>query len=82
MEKNRTKAEPRRSALLMQEFVCFAFMQNYLLRKDGKGCGVCEDNGGPIGVVADESCGNLVGKRCMCKVCVSTCMVEYKEGKE
>ena len=80
--KNRSKTEPRRTAPTVQEFACFAFMQNCLLRMDGKGCGICEDNGGPIGVMKDESCGNLVGKICSCKVCQSTCMVEYREGEE
>ena len=81
-KKNRSKTEPRRNAPAVQEFACFAFMQNCLLRKDGKGWGICEDNDGPIGVMNDESCGNLVGKICSCRVCRSTCMVEYKEGEE
>ena len=59
----------------------FAFMQNCLLRTDRNGYGICKDNGGPISMINGESYQNLTGKG-VCKVCQSTCMVEYKGGEE
>ena len=81
-KKKRTKNEPRRGTAVVQEYACLAFQQNCLLRKDGKGCIVCEDNGGGMGVLEDRCSGNLVSRVCACKLCQSNCMIEYKEGEE
>jgi len=53
-----------------------------LIGKDGKGCIVCADNFGGMGVVEDWSSGNFVSKRCSCMLCQSCCMVEFKKEEE
>ena len=82
LKKKRSKNEPRRSTAVVQEYACLAFQQNCLLRKDGKGCIVCEDNGGGMGVIEDKCSGNLISRVCAFKLCQSNCMIEYKEGEE